>query len=587
MHRPIKYYFYFAAIILPAIILSSCSGPKKAAASDNTQAVHKKLNQKQQDEFTATYFEGSKEKVLGNYDKALAIFNQCLSIDPYNAAANYQMADILENFKQPDSALVYAKRAVQAEPTNKWYIDLYAECLQEKGKYKEMIDIYENLIAKYPDEIDYFYKLALSQIETGEYEKAADTYDKIEQKEGGYSEDITKEKVKIYERTRNYAKEESEVQRLIAHDSTNIENYDMLGDVYELEGKKDKAFELYKKMEDLYPNEPSIHLSLADYYRTNHNEKKSFEELYDAFKQPGMDIDSKVKILLSFYTYSNGHDSLQDQAELLCDAMVQASPNNPKAHTMYGDFLSRSGKYRDAREQYRLTLSEDSSKFIIWAQLMSIDVQLLDFYDLARVSEDAISLFPDQPEPYLFNGIAGNQQKKYDVALSSLNKGLQYVINNNSILVEFYSTLGDIYNSLKKYSSSDSVYEEALKINPKEDNVLNNYSYYLSERDTNLAKAEEMSRKSNEISVNNGTYEDTYAWIMYKMGNYKSAKEWEEKSLNHGGQKDAAVLEHYGDISFKAGDKDTAIEYWQKAKQAGANTPLLNKKIEDKQLYEK
>ncbi|MGP8216980.1 MAG: tetratricopeptide repeat protein [Bacteroidia bacterium] len=587
MHKPSKYYFYIAAIVLPAIILLSCNGPKKTATSGNAPLVQKKLTQKQQDEFTATYFEGSKEKILGNYDKALAIFNQCLAIDPYNAAANYQMADILQNFKQPDSALVYAKRAVQAEPSNKWYIDIYAQCLQETGKYKDMIGIYEELIEKYPDEIDYYYKLALAQIESSEFEKAADTYDKIEQKEGGYSEEITKEKIKIYERIKNYAKEEDQVRRLIAHDSTNIENYDLLGDVYEMEGKSDKAFELYKKMENQYPNEPSIHLSLADYYRSKHDEKKSFEELYDAFKQPTMDIDTKIKILLSFYSYSNGHDSLQTQAELLCGAMVQAQPDNPKAHTMYGDFLSRSGDYKDARDQYKITLSEDSGKFMIWSQLMAIDIQLNDFDDLAKVSAGAISLFPNQPESYLFNGVACNQQKKYDVAAASLNKGIEYVVNNNTLLVQFYATLGDIYNSLKRYSSSDSAYEEALKINPKEDNVLNNYSYYLSERDTNLAKAEEMSRKSNEISVNNGTYQDTYAWIMYKMGNFKSAKEWEEKSLMNGGQKDAAILEHYGDILFKSGDKEGAVEYWQKAKQAGSNAPLLNKKIQDKQLYEK
>lgn len=384
-----------------------------------------------------------------------------------------------------------------------------------------------------------------------------------------------------------YSKAETQINRLIEHDSTNIENYDMLGDIYELENKSDKAFDLYIKIEKLYPHEPSIHLSLAEYYRSKHDEQQSYAELYDAFIEPTLDIDTEVRILLSFYSLSNGHDTLQYQAELLCSAMVKGHPDNAKAHTMDGDFLARSGAYKDARGQYKITLAIDSSKFAIWEDVMGMDIQLNDFDDLDNVSDGAMSLFPDQPVSYLYNGVSKNQLKKYDGAVVSLNKGIEYIVNDNSLLLQFYSTLGDTYNALKKYAASDSAYEQALMINPNDENVLNNYSYYLSERDTNLVRAEAMSKRANEISPNSGTYQDTYAWVLYKSSNYKDARVWEEKSLNNGGAKDAAVLEHYGDILFKLGDKDNAVMYWKKAQQTGSSSDLLNKKIKDKQLYDK
>src|SRR6185312_13548074 len=196
-----------------------------------------------------------------------------------------------------------------------------------------------------------------------QYENAASTYDSIEKQQGGFSEEITREKIKIYQKTKNYPKAEQQVQRLIQHDSTQARYYDMLGDLYEIEGKTDKAFELYKRMEIKYPDDPSIRLSLAHYYKAQHDDKKSEEELEAAFRMPAMDIDSKVRILYSFFQMSNGHDSLQMQSIELCKAMVQAHPNNPKAHSMYGDFLTRQGSYREARDQYKLTLSEDSSKY--------------------------------------------------------------------------------------------------------------------------------------------------------------------------------------------------------------------------------
>ena len=57
---------------------------------------------------------------------------------------------------------------------------------------------------------------------------------------------------------------------------------------------------------------------------------------------------------------------------------------------------------------------------------------------------------------------------------------------------------------------------------------------YLSLRKFNLEKAQKMSYKCNELEPNNGTYQDTYAWILYQLGDYREAKKWLEKALNNG-----------------------------------------------------
>jgi len=587
MERLRKYGFQLAAISSFAMLFYSCGTSKKVVAPTKASVVHKELSRDDRDQVMSDYYEASKQRILGNYDRAIEVYKQCLRIQPDNAAANFQIADIYEFYKKPDSAIVYAGRAAQIDPSNIWYQDLYAQCLQDKGRFKDMEVVYEGLIKNHPDETDYYYKLALAQIELGEYEKAADTYDRVEVKLGGFSEEITKEKIKLYETVKDFTKAEVQIQLLIKADTTNVQNYVELGDLYDLEGKHDESFKLYQSLEQRYPHEPSVRLALAEYYRAKKNDKKSFEELNAAFKEPGMDIDSKRRILLSFNSVSNGHDSLEIEALELCASMVQAHPNNPEAHRLYGDFLFREASYNEAREQYRYTVSEDSSKYLIWSQLMGCDIQLNDFTDLAKVSGSAMELFPNDPQAYLFNGVANNQKKNYNLAVTSLSKGVDYVVNDNALLLEFYSALGDVYNSLKRYNASDSAFEAALKLNPNNDNILNNYSYYLSERDTNLARAEQMAKLANDISPDNGAYLDTYAWVFYKEGNYTNAKIWEDKSLAHGGQKDAAVLDHYGDIVYMVGDKDTALDYWQKAKSMGLNSDLLNRKIQDKKLYNK
>ena len=95
-----------------------------------------------------------------------------------------------------------------------------------------------------------------------------------------------------------------------------------------------------------------------------------------------------------------------------------------------------------------------------------------------------------------------------------------------------------------------------------------------------------MSKRCNELEPNNGTYQDTYAWILYCLSEYKSALEWIERAIKNGGDKSAVIIEHYGDILFKLGQKQEAVNQWKRAKSIGEGSDLLNKKINNEDLLE-
>ena len=95
-----------------------------------------------------------------------------------------------------------------------------------------------------------------------------------------------------------------------------------------------------------------------------------------------------------------------------------------------------------------------------------------------------------------------------------------------------------------------------------------------------------MSKRCNELEPNNGTYQDTYAWILYCLAEYESALEWIERAIKNGGDKSAVIIEHYGDILFKLGQKQKAVNQWKRAKSIGEGSDLLNKKINNEDLLE-
>jgi tetratricopeptide (TPR) repeat protein len=198
----------------------------------------------------------------------------------------------------------------------------------------------------------------------------------------------------------------------------------------------------------------------------------------------------------------------------------------------------------------------------------------------------AIQLFPQQPLLYLFAGIADYQLESYSKAIESLEQGKRFVLQNNALLVQFYSNLGDAYHAQKDFVKSEENYDLALELNPDNSLVLNNYAYYLSLRNENLEKAEKMSARAVELDSLNSANLDTYAWVLYKRGKYAEAEIFVVKAIKNGGSTDGTLLEHYGDILFKLGRKDEAIQKWEIAKELGGYSELLDKKLEEGKLYE-
>jgi Tfp pilus assembly protein PilF len=99
-------------------------------------------------------------------------------------------------------------------------------------------------------------------------------------------------------------------------------------------------------------------------------------------------------------------------------------------------------------------------------------------------------------------------------------------------------------------------------------------------------KAESMSAKSLKLDANNPANMDTYGWILYKLGRYAEAAQWVEKAVAGTPSPDADLLEHLGDINFKLGNTDKAIQYWQNALKTGKGSEFLEKKVKEKKLYE-
>jgi tetratricopeptide (TPR) repeat protein len=328
-----------------------------------------------------------------------------------------------------------------------------------------------------------------------------------------------------------------------------------------------------------------VHLALSDIYRDKKDIEASYNQLTIAFAIPDLDIDQELKIVLN-YIPKFPDPSAKASALELSRLLTVAHPDDSRSYALYADMLLQNGKFKEAKENYKKAVQMNGQVYEVREQLIRLDLGDNDIDGALKDGQDALSLFPNQAWLNYLVGVAYQQKKDFKKALGYIKNASELETQDKDLLSQCFSSLGDCYHSLNDLQKSDQAYEKALTYNPDNVYTLNNYAYYLSVRGISLDKAAAMSKHSNELQPDMASFEDTYAWILFKQKKYTEAKIWMEKALAHNKDNSPVQYEHYGDIVFQLGDTDAALQNWKKAKDNGGGSPILERKINEKKYVE-
>jgi len=156
-----------------------------------------------------------------------------------------------------------------------------------------------------------------------------------------------------------------------------------------------------------------------------------------------------------------------------------------------------------------------------------------------------------------------------------LLSGLKYVDSTEITELQFYTFLGETYNALNDFKNSDLFFEKALTIDRQNIFLLNNYSYYLAQREERLDLALEYSRKCVEIQPNNYKYLDTYGWVLFKSKRYDESKVVLDGVMRKGGYESEEILVHYILLLIQLNLMDDALKNYQALKKLGKDNQQI------------
>ena len=558
------------------------------------------------------FIKGEGLYIQHEYAKAIGFFNEALNLSPNNAAIHYKLSESYHYGGIPVKAIEHIEKAIAIDKKIFSFYLLQADINMNELQFDKAAAAYEALIQNVEKTEEYNYELGELYFEIVKSEqqrkdiykqnnlqdpsrekeikknieeksaKAIAAYSRAE-KHFGAHEDLTFKKQRLYLSLNNVDDAIKEGKSLIESFPDEIRYKLNQGELIYSNNRKQEAIEYMLRVIKEHPNEASPLLVISDFYKGNNQQDKANEYLELAFTNPQMDVDAKVKMISMYLQFISDEDKKQTAINL-AERTVLAHPTKSQAHSIYGDVLYMSKQKEKARDAYFTAVSLDPSHYLIWQQVVVLDAELNQNDSLVKHSEIAITHFKEKPLLWMYNGLGLQLLKNDNKAIISYKKGRELAKDDPEMESQFNTQLGDAYNNIKAYSKSDSAYTKALEFDPNNAHVLNNYSYFLSLRNEKLEEAKAMSGKVVRMHPKEATYLDTYAWVLYKLKEYKEAKKYLERALES--TSDGTVTEHYGDVLFKLGNTEEALKNWKKAKIQGGTSDLLDKKIRDKKLYE-
>ncbi len=568
-------------VLLAALVLAGSFSVSSAQDTAAAQAPPKTALTDQ------LYYDAIKARILGDDDKSEALLKQVIAASPDSSAPYYDLSRLFFKVANVSKSEEYIRKAVSLDGKNKWYREQLANVLVLRNDYAGAAGEYAAMAAGEGLNDEYLEKSARLYQRAGKYPEALAQIRKLKEKSPD-NEDALRLELQTYLKMNEVESAAKVVRQLIAQHPKELEFYKLLMEVYQSNKQPEKAKAVLAEMQQKFPGDPSLQLTLAS-EALKKGDTAAFREFVRK-ASVNKELDAKNQLgLLTTYLSVIDHDSTQKTEALqLIGQIASQHPENVDVLLTYARILAFNGQKKEASEQYRKALNIDPNDYEAWEQMLMSMTAPEDADSLIRWTERAMKLYPNQSMVHYLNGIGYYNRKDYKQAIRSINRAVDLAPEEkNEEISDMYGLLGDIHQMLKEYAQSDSSYEQALKLNPLNATVLNNYAYYLSLRNKRLEDAARMSKESLKVRPGEPTFLDTYGWILYQQGKYKDALDYLRRAaMANPDATDATVWEHYGAAQFRNGDREGAVASWKKAKAKGAENPNIDKMISEQKLYE-
>ncbi len=500
--------------------------------------------------------------------------------DSTQASALSDIGFVLSQLGQPEQAQAYLMRAYRASHGDHLIGEPLARMALANQDFATAEEVITELLARVPD--DHFLLILLQQAYRSEekWDKAIEVGKKIVE--------------------------------LSRDDPRQVSG---LAGLYMQAGQQDKAMELLEEYGKTHPGEPStqtvlfyLYLSAGDYDRAG----KALEQLRKQNKGSDVVRVAEVTYLARRERYRDGAKYIlsqsrsegidPEQVESLIQTLYKESPSATEARREVVKVRADIAKLFPQTPQLRLGLSQDylllgdtvAAEGIL-DKLVDDRVELVSpyvyFTDRYAAAEDTTNLrhyaeagheaLPEEGVFRLYLALLAVNAGDTTGYRRQLDDALTVVSTEDRFYPQLALLRADDLSGGGDFDAARPYYEAAVSqpLPP----AYNNYAYFLTEKSgtpADLDKAEKLARQAIKLEPDNGTYLDTYAWVLYRKGSSMLALIYIKKAIEATETPDPTLYEHLAEILTAEDRYDEAIEAWRHCLESGGDAKLVAQKVE-------
>ncbi len=522
----------------------------------------------------AMYFfiEGKTLELKNNFIGAVENFRTALKYDRA-PGIYYALSEVYYKLSKFDEALIEINKALDIKPDDEDFLELLASIYIEKKEFRKAVTAYEKIITLDSNYTFGLYSLARLYQELNMPEKAIEIYDRITNLIG-YDYDVLNKMYEIYISYKNYDKAIEVLESLLQLDPYNIEIKKLLASLYLNVSDYPKARTIYEELYLLNPEDKGIQTELVKIYFKQNESDKAFQNFSKMLGKDSLGFLEKVQVGELYFNLISQDPSATDVAENIFANLNRDYPSQWIPYYYLGaiDILKKEPGYS---EKFDMAIQNADTSRDAYINIGFAYFQQGEPEEAITALDKGLKKFPDEYRLNYIKGLSLQSMNKENEAIPYFEKAIELNSNDLGIL----STLALAYDNQGEFIKSENTYEKAIKIDPQNALILNNYAYNLSERGIDLDKALSMAKIAIDKDPGNSSYLDTMGWIYFKLKNYKLAKEYIEKSLEIN-RNNAVVLEHLGDVYNGMKDYPNALKFWKMALERNPNNNTLKEKID-------
>ena len=580
----------YIALGMVALLLGTASVPslarKKKTSVSQAVVPEDTLPANDRKRFDYFFLEAIRQQNAGHLTAAFDLLEHARSINPKAAEVYFYESMYYSNMKLDSVALACMEKSVALNPDNQTYSERLAQYYIGNQQYDKAIQAYEQLFAHNHENTDALRILVQLYQQQKNFTKMLATIHRLETEEGE-SEQLTLAKMRVYELMGDKKSAYNELKGLSDKHPLDMVYKTMLGNWLMQNNRQKEAYKMFTDVLKKEPDNAYAESSLYDYYNATNQETQARAMLDRILMGNNTPVETKLVMIRSFIQDNENHGADSTQVLSLLDKVLDV----PKPS---GEIAELRAAYMSLKKMPQDTVNAAFLKVLeIAPDNVSARMQLVQNLWSAKKYDDVISMAsqaeeynPDEMVFYYFGGMAQYMKGNDDATLETFRKGLAQINEKSSpdLVSDLYMIMGDILNKKGLEKESFAAYDSCLQW--KDDNVpaLNNYAYYLSLHAKDLHKAEQMSYKTIKAEPKNGTYLDTYAWILFMEERYHEAKIYIDQAVSNldSTQNNNTVIEHAGDIYAMNGMTDEAMKYWRKSYDAGNKSDAMDLKLKNK-----